>query len=412
MHRGERADPRDDSTRAFIQEIEGDHHTYSRFHDEAGLLHVVRERLKEHVLATYEIAPKPEQDTQARQNLRSASDFERKPVASLTFGDLDLALATEMIAAAEDTVAQPVAAADLPRLLLSRGYLWWDAETSTHRPTVAGALLLAENPARAPELTQSRLQLDAYPADSNDDDAVDSVFVDAPLPKAIEQAVSFIRRNTARPLVVKGLKRQETELYPSEALREVLVNAVAHRDYAEGGAKVSVELFAAHLRVSSPGLPPGGQSIETLAEGRARSRARNPLIVQGLAWLGFMDERGSGIRRMKRALEQAGLPPPRFSLEHDCVTVDFQAASAVSPDATASSRAPRREESAGTPSSHEEAILQIIDTAGGVTTATCVQKLGISRDTAWRTLARMVDDGVLEKTGTGRATRYRRRAAK
>jgi predicted HTH transcriptional regulator len=132
------------------------------------------------------------------------------------------------------------------------------------------------------------------------------------------------------------------------------------------------------------------------------------LIVQGLAWLGFMDERGSGIRRMRRALEQSGLPSPRFSLDHDCVTVEFQATSAVMSD--------RKQiqdialfKDADAPATPEEAILQVIDKSGYATTSICVQKLGISRDTAWRMLTRMAEDGILEKTGDGRATRYRRK---
>jgi ATP-dependent DNA helicase RecG len=49
----------------------------------------------------------------------------------------------------------------------------------------------------------------------------------------VEQAVAFVRRHTSRPLSVKGLKCQQTLAYPPEALREVIVNALAHRDYAD-----------------------------------------------------------------------------------------------------------------------------------------------------------------------------------
>jgi len=64
------------------------------------------------------------------------------------------------------------------------------------------------------------------------------------------------------------------------------------------------------LLCRSPGDPPGGQTVDRLASGEARSRSRNPLVVQGLAWLELMDERGSGIPRMTRLLEQAGQPAP------------------------------------------------------------------------------------------------------
>ena len=176
--------------------------------------------------------------------------------------------------------------------------------------------------------------------------------------------------------------------------------------------KVGVEVFAARVRVSSPGLPPGGQSVETLASGQVPSRARNPLVVQGLSWLGFMDERGSGIRRMKRIMELAGHPPPRFTGEHGGVTVEFLAAAA-----TPGAWAPPASEGAAPvgngepPTDHDTAILAIVDEAGHVTTRSCVQKLGISRATAWRSLTSMVEEGILEQAGTGRGIKYRRKTA-
>ena len=96
------------------------------------------------------------------------------------------------------------------------------------------------------------MQLDAYPGEKRDARPLDSVLVDAPLSSAIEQAVAFIRRNTSHPLKIEGLRRVATELYPQEALREAMVNAVAHRDYENAGVKITVEVFADRVVFSSP----------------------------------------------------------------------------------------------------------------------------------------------------------------
>lgn len=308
-----------------------------------------------------------------------------------------------MMAAAEEQDKEHIDDNELPRLLFSRGFLWKDVPADLLRPTIAGALLLAQNP--SVPLSQSRIQMDAYAGVDQADDPIDSVFIDAPLPRAIEQAVAFIQRNTAHPLVVKGMKRQDVEAYPSEALRELIVNALAHRDYADPGAKVSVEVFLDHLRVSSPGLPPGGQSVAQVASGKARSRARNPLIVQGLSWLELMDERGSGIRRMTRVLEQHGNPTPFFKADHDCLVVEFAVPdrdAAFNPsDADSTEEKPAREELLP-----REAILQEVIEAGNITTARCVQRLGIPRTTAYRILSGLYKEGILEQSGTGRGTKY------
>ncbi len=88
---------------------------------------------------------------------------------------------------------------------------------------------MAKSPSKA--FPQARVQLDAYVGETRDARPLDSILVDKPLPAAIEQAVAFIRRNTAQPLKVEGLRRVNAEAFPQDALREAIVNAVAHRDY-------------------------------------------------------------------------------------------------------------------------------------------------------------------------------------
>jgi len=393
---------REAKTKAFLDEIKTDGHIYSRFEDEAGLFAVVGQRLREHIETTYDTVPKKAQIEQSERNFLAANEFERNPVTVLEWADLDHDLALDMMAAAEDTDKERLPVAGLPRLLLSRGYLWKDATDDVLRPTAAGALLLAAHPSVA--LPQARIQLDAYTGTDRSSDPIDSVFLDAPLAQVVEQTVVFIRRHTARPLAVKGLKRQNTFVYPPEALREVIVNAVAHRDYADTGAKVSVEIFANHLRVSSPGMPPGGQPLSRLATGQARSRSRNPLVVQGLSWLDLMDERGSGIRRMTRLLAEAGHPAPTFERDHDSVVVGFSARPEEAPVVTAPAQnVTGDDEAALLP---REAILREAKTAGSITTRICVQRLGLARATAQRQLTQLVEEGLVVSQGKGRATSY------
>lgn len=399
--KGPRATIRDAKLKEFIKEIENDKHTYSRFSNDAALLKAVGDRLREHIETVYDTVPRRSQIEQSRLALQSAAPFEREPVDHLTFDDLDTDIAREMIGAAEETDRDRINPNDLPRLLLSRGYLWRDGQTL--RPTIAGTLLMARHPAIV--LPQSRIQLDAFPGTSRNADAVDSKILEGPLPRLVEQSVAFIRRNTPEPLVVEGLKRKKTDTYPSEALREAIVNAVAHRNYADAGAKISIEVYTDRLLISSPGEPPGGQSIDRLESGKALSRSRNPLIVQGLSWLELMDERGSGIPRMKRLMEQNGHPEPTYRIEHDSLILEFKpsektAEERIVPSTTESSgdKAPER--------TAREAILAEAKTSGTISTKICVQRLGITSRTAKRHLADLVTNGILKQDGAGRSTFY------
>jgi hypothetical protein len=260
-----------------------------------------------------------------------------------------------------------------------------------------------------PPLSQTLvIQLDTYAGVKRDARPTDSVLVDAALPSAIEQTVAFVRRNTPQPLKVEGLRRTSTEAFPQEALREAIVNAVAHRDYEEAGAKITVEVFPDRVVFSSPGLPPGNQRIEQIAEGQGRSRARNPLIVQGLTWLEFMDERGSGIRRMREGMERHGLELPRFALAGDEFIVTLPAPQ-ESAEELASPLVPDALNPLSTFKSlteQQSAVLTRVLESGHVQTAWCVQNLGVSRDTAWRLLNDLLEQGLLMTTGTGRGTRY------
>jgi hypothetical protein len=76
------------------------------------------------------------------------------------------------------------------------------------------------------------------------------------MPVVIDRAIAFIERNTRHPMKVVGLNRVRLDEYPVEALREALVNAVAHRQYEDAGRKIMLEVFSDRVVVSSPGMPP------------------------------------------------------------------------------------------------------------------------------------------------------------
>ncbi len=404
--KGDAGFEREEKEKAFLAEVRRDGHTYSRFASVDELLKKARSRLIEYLEKTFEVGPTPQQNEQARETIRCVSDFERQRVLSLSLTELDPGLVRELVAAAEDRPPEKLTDEAITQALVSRGYLWFDPGDNLYRPTAAAVLLMAKSPSRA--FPQARVQLDAYVGETRDARPLDSILVDKPLPAAIEQAVAFIRRNTAQPLKVEGLRRVNAEAFPQEALREAIVNAVAHRDYEHAGVKITVEVFTDRVLFASPGLPPGNQKIERIGRGEGRSKARNPLVVQGLTWLELMDERGSGIRRMREVMQRQGLEMPRFALIDDEFTVTLAAqpklveAHGVAAEALPAEQFfpdPKLTESQNT------ALKAALET-GHISTAWCVQNLGISRDTAWRMLDDLKERGYLEKTGTGRATRY------
>jgi ATP-dependent DNA helicase RecG len=129
------------------------------------------------------------------------------------------------------------------------------------------------------------------------------------LPDQLRQAEEFIRNNLNTVIRLVGLQHQETPEYPFEAVRELLVNAVAHRDYNLQGDNIHLNIYADRLEITSPGTLPGPVTLKNLLEARF---ARNAVISQVLSDLGFVERLGYGLNRVVDVTRNAGLLAPLF----------------------------------------------------------------------------------------------------
>ena len=125
----------------------------------------------------------------------------------------------------------------------------------------------------------------------------------------IEDALSFIERNTRTAYRIESLRRENIPEYPMKALREAITNAVMHRDWFFEGANVFVEIYANRIEVISPGTLPTGLKMDKL--GRESIR-RNPLIADLLHRIEFIEKAGTGIRRIRDEARAQGCPEPEF----------------------------------------------------------------------------------------------------
>ena len=186
--KGDTGFEREEKEKAFLAEVRHDGHTYSRFASVDELLKKARSRLIEYLEKTFEAGPTPQQNEQARETIRCASDFERQRVHSLSLAELDPGLVRELVAAAEDRPSEKLTDEAITQALVSRGYLWFDPGENLYRPTAAAVLLMAKSPSKA--FPQARVQLDAYVGETRDARPLDNILVDKPLPAAIEKEKS------------------------------------------------------------------------------------------------------------------------------------------------------------------------------------------------------------------------------
>jgi ATP-dependent DNA helicase RecG len=156
----------------------------------------------------------------------------------------------------------------------------------------------------------------------------------------LRQGMNAIVRNLQRRAVVEGLFRRDVWEYPLEALREALVNALAHRDYSPlaRGTPVQVRIFPDRLEVENPGGLFGPVTVERLGEPGLLA-TRNAHLMRLLEDLPVEDgrvmceNRGTGITAMLETLRAAGMEPPRFDDRHTIFRLIFSNASLLD-DAT------------------------------------------------------------------------------
>ena len=189
-------------------------------------------------------------------------------------------------------------------LLLRRGCLTMDDNQA--RPTYAAMLLFGRHPQQW--VPSASMIAARFPGLSFSDEFVKQE-IRGTLPEQLRQAEAFVRDHMRSIARLVGLTRQETPEYPLDAVRELLVNAVAHRDYSQQGDTIHLHIFADRLEVHSPGVLPGPVTLSNLLEARF---SRNAVIAQVLSDLGFVERLGYGLNRVLTAAKQNNLPPPKF----------------------------------------------------------------------------------------------------
>ena len=129
----------------------------------------------------------------------------------------------------------------------------------------------------------------------------------------VEKTIEFVRDQIKEHTYLGPDARFVTEPeYPEFVWKELIVNAIAHRDYSIKGTDIQIKMFDDHITVESPGTLPG---IVRLNNMREIHFSRNPKIAALLHEYEYVREFGEGIDRMFFEMKQAGLPEPEYRTE-------------------------------------------------------------------------------------------------
>lgn len=122
-----------------------------------------------------------------------------------------------------------------------------------------------------------------------------------------ESLVDFVHSAAPQNRSIEQVVREEVKMFPKQALRELIANALVHQDFLASGASVMIEMYADRVEISNPGLPP--IRVERFID---EYRSRNERLADLMRRLGICEEKGSGVDKVIKAAEIFQLPAPDF----------------------------------------------------------------------------------------------------
>lgn len=174
--------------------------------------------------------------------------------------------------------------------------------------SLAGMLFFSKKPSLW--LKNAGVQLVRFNGNDVTDEIIDRKNLEGNLPDIIDKTLDFVNIHNKVSEKFEGIRRIDIYEYNKKVLREVIINAFAHRDWSLDGAKIRVYIFDDFIEVRSPGRIPDTLTLDRMKMGI--SYYRNPLIMQMLVDYGYADKIGRGIMSIIKFHEKNNLKLPEF----------------------------------------------------------------------------------------------------
>ncbi len=203
-------------------------------------------------------------------------------------------------------------------------------------------------------------------------------------------AVLFVLRNLRTEFVIEKIEREEKEEIPENALRELIINAMAHRDYFSEG-RILIEIFSDNVKISNP-----GSLLFDKKDFGKRSLSRNPLIVDIAHRLKFVERLGSGIERVREILKDR----VKFEISSDWFEVIIKRRQIrIIAEETENYRK-------SSPKVHQKSspkIIELMRENPNITITELSLIIGITERGIKKNIAKLKQEGIIKRVGSYRA---------
>ncbi len=224
---------------------------------------------------------------------------------------------------------------------------------------------------------------------------IDSISINSDLFTEVDEILFFIRKHLMVEYIITG-EPQRTERfdYPIEAIREIVINMIVHRDYRESSHSI-IKIFDDKIEFYNPGRLYGNLTVNDLLAGNYTSQTRNKLIAKAFKEVGLIERYGSGIRRIINICKNHGIIEPVFEEKPNgfMVTVFKKNLKETDVPENDSDRVTDRV------TENQRIILNNIIKEPGISTNELAKLVGISQRKIKENIARLKEIGILKRIG-------------
>jgi ATP-dependent DNA helicase RecG len=215
----------------------------------------------------------------------------------------------------------------------------------------------------------------------------DSLTLKTDLFSEVEAVMEFIRKHINKEIIITGDTRNtERWEYPLDAIRELALNMIVHRDYTSSYDSV-IKIFRDRIIFFNPGALPDAISLQQLLADNYVSRPRNKQIAEIFKETGLIEKYGSGIKRVRVKFAECGLPEPEFQSMVDGMQITVYGTGSEKKDLNE------------TVEKTVEKILNCIHDDPHMTLKNLAVKTGLTRRGVEWNLAELKRSGIIERIG-------------
>jgi ATP-dependent DNA helicase RecG len=251
-------------------------------------------------------------------------------------------------------------------------------------PTTAAMLIFGKN---VPFYFSEAMIITCHFMGTSGREALATVDCTGSLFQQFQSAFHFVSSRLSRSFTIKGAVRKEVLEIPEEAIREAILNMIVHRNY-HIPAPSKIFIYDDRIEFFSPGDIPGPFDVNNLRSGF--TFLRNPIICNFFRRAKLIEKLGTGFITMLDSAEQRGLVPPRIIEGENFVKCILS----------------RKELDLKKKQTEAEKVIGYLKQVQSASISELMKFLHLSRSTCYRRLEKLVQEGILERTGSYKDAKY------